>query len=257
MGYPSATRGGVTEPFELQVSKGEISFHTTYIKPGSIASQDTTEAIINSVGYIPAYSASAIVTKVSSGSVDDTSAGTGCRTVTITGLLSTYALASEVVTMNGQTAVNTVASYIRIVSITPLTFGGGGVSAGIIYAGTGTVTSGVPATVYLRCAAGAATNADLGPYLAPPLGYDLFLDGANLVAGISSNTATILIKYRLLTSATWTTFYSYVTTVNGSDYPIFKYPLRIPAGSEYCVTSDASATTISASCSVYGVYIGA
>lgn len=253
------SRAPTTSPFELQVAKGEVPYHTAYIKPSSIASQDTNEAIINAAGYIPAYAQAAAVVKISSASTNDTSAGSGAQTVRVSGLLADYSLTTENISMNGQTAVNTVNSYIRITELKVLTVGGGSQSAGIIYAGTGTVTGGVPATVYLRMPASTVvngTNADLGPYLAPPLGYELYLTSVNLQTTVSSNTATLLLKYRALTSATWTTLYSYVTTVNGSVSPAFQYPIRIPAGYEYCVTSDASATTIAASCCVYGVYIG-
>lgn len=251
----SITKQGTTEPFELQVSKGDIGYHTTYFRQGSISSQDTTEAIINSAGYIPAYQTAAGVVKISSGSINDDLGGTGCETALITGIDANNAIISETVTMDGQTEVLTTLSYLRVTNIQPLTFGAGGVSDGIIYAGTGTVTTGVPATVYLRCAAGASAAADLGAYEAITANKSLYITGVNLTAGVSSNTATLLLKSRAMTSATWTTLHSFVTTVNASTYPTFQYPLYIPAGSEYCVTSDASATTISASANVYGILI--
>lgn len=258
MASPSITRAGTTEPFALQVAKGEINYHTAYSKFGSIASQDTNEAIINSVGYIPAYQTAAAVVKVSSGNINDTSAGTGARTVTIAGLDSTNTPISETITLNGQTAVNTVNSYLRVTEITILTVGGGTTSAGIIYAGTGTVTAGVPATVYLRIPASSAvgaTTADIGCYKAVPAGYALYLTGLNPSATVSSNTATIYLKYRAFTSSSWTTHYTFKTSTNGSDKPVFDPPLKIAAGSEYEVTSVASGTTIASACTVYGYYI--
>ena len=249
------SKGGTTEPFELQVAKGDIPGHSSYFKTGTIASQGTTEAIINSAGFVPAYQTAAGVAKISSASTDDAAAGTGCRTVLITGLSAAYVVISETVTLNGQTAVNTTLSYLRITNIQPATFGAGGVSAGIIYAGTGVVTTGVPATLYLQCAAGASDVADLGAYAAMSDGYELYITAINLVAGVSSNTATIAVKVRTLESATWTTYYTFVTTVNGSDYIQFPMPIRVPAGSEFAITSDASATTISASAVVEGILI--
>jgi len=255
--YPS--RAPATPPFELQVSRGEVPYHAAYVKPGAIASQGVTEAIINAAGYVPAYQSAAGVVKISAANANDTSAGTGARTVLVSGLLADFSASSETISLNGQTAVNTVQSYIRITEIKVLTVGGGAQSAGIIYAGTGTVTAGVPATVYLQAPAATVvngTNVDLGPYLAVPLGFELLLYGANLQATVSSNTATLLIKYRALAAAVWTNFYTYVTTVNGSDRPMLPYPLRIAAGYEYCITSKASGTTIASSCCAYGVYVG-
>ena len=258
MAHPIQSARGTTEPVELQISQGLVAYASAYYGRGSIAAQDTNEAIVNAAGYIPAYAQAAGVIKVSSGNVNDTSAGSGARTVSISGLDSTYTPISETITLNGQTAVNTTLSYIRVTGLSVLTVGGGSQSADRIYAGTGTVTTGVPATVYLRMAAATVvngTNADLGPYLAVPLNYDLYLYAVN--TGVTTAVvATILLKYRALTSATWTTHYIWQTGASGSDYAQFAIPLRIPAGSEYCVTSDAASSTIATTCNVYGVYIG-
>jgi hypothetical protein len=62
--------------------------------------------MITPVGDL-SYAAAALQMTVSSSSASDTSAGTGARTVLITGLNANYAVISESVTMNGQTAVTT------------------------------------------------------------------------------------------------------------------------------------------------------
>ena len=68
---------------------------------------------------------SAATMTVSSDSTNDTSAGTGVRTVEITGLDANYNEVSpkEIVTMNGTTAVSTVNQYIAINFIQGLTAG--------------------------------------------------------------------------------------------------------------------------------------
>lgn len=91
---------------------------------------------------------------VSSGSASDAAAGTGARTVVVSGVDSAYAAQSETVTLNGQTGVALVNSYMSINSVTVATAGSGGVNAGIVYVGTGSVTSGVPAVVHAYMAAG-------------------------------------------------------------------------------------------------------
>lgn len=75
-------------------------------------------------------------------SANDTAAGTGARTVFVEGLDSAFALASETVTLNGATPVNTVSSYTMIHRLTALTAGSGDVNAGAI-----TATAAVDATV--------------------------------------------------------------------------------------------------------------
>lgn len=71
---------------------------------------------------------------IASSSVNDTSAGTGARTVLITYFTATFTGPfTETVTLNGTTYVNTVASDIcYIESIKVLTAGSGGVNAGIL-----------------------------------------------------------------------------------------------------------------------------
>lgn len=90
----------------------------------------------------------ATVLKISSSNTNDTSDGTGARTVLVEGLDSNYAEQSEVVTLNGQTAVNTTGTYKRVHRMIVQTVGSGNYNAGILYAGTGTVSSGVPANKY-------------------------------------------------------------------------------------------------------------
>jgi hypothetical protein len=68
--------------------------------------------------------------EVLSSSANDTAAGTGARTVLISGLSSTYAIISEVITLNGVTPVTTVNSYLRVNIFTTTSSGSGKVNAG-------------------------------------------------------------------------------------------------------------------------------
>ena len=74
---------------------------------------------------------------------NDTSAGTGMRTVQVYGL-TTWGTAetSETVTLNGVTPVNTVSSYVIIHRMHGVTWGTGGVNAGTI-----TATAATDATI--------------------------------------------------------------------------------------------------------------
>jgi len=78
--------------------------------------------------------ASAAQRSMSSSSVNDTSAGTGARTVKITYYDNTGAGPNtETITLNGTTAVNTVASNIRFIEkMEVMTVGSGSVNAGTI-----------------------------------------------------------------------------------------------------------------------------
>lgn len=98
--------------------------------------------------------ASAAAETISSGSANDAAAGTGARTVLVSGLDANYNPISETIILNGQTAVSLVNQYLRINDMEVMTAGSGGKNAGILYIGTGTVTTGVPAVIIAGVAIG-------------------------------------------------------------------------------------------------------
>lgn len=146
--YSSATRQGAFEPFDLQVVRGQVDGHNATFISGFNATVGSTYETVWSDSSVYVYPASATVMKISSSDVDDTAAGTGARTVTIYGLDGNYNQISETVSLNGQTAVNTTNSYLRVLHLMVNTAGSSGVAEGTIYAGVGSVTAGVPATKY-------------------------------------------------------------------------------------------------------------
>jgi hypothetical protein len=150
----SITRVGTSEPFELQVARGQVAWHYDVHKFGFNPDIDDSLETVWAQGGLYSYLAAATQLSVSSSSTDDTSAGTGARTVTLSGLDANYSEISETVTLNGQTAVTTTNSYLRIFRMVVNSAGSGGENAGVIYAGTGTVTSGVPANKYATIAIG-------------------------------------------------------------------------------------------------------
>ena len=146
--YSSATRQGAFEPFDLQVVRGQVDGHSQVLVSGYNTAVGTSYETIWSESSIYVYPASASVMEISSSNASDTVAGTGARTVTIYGLDGNYNQINETVSLNGQTAVNTTNSYLRVFHLMVNTAGSGGAAAGTIYAGTGTVTTGKPANVY-------------------------------------------------------------------------------------------------------------
>jgi len=185
--YSSATRQGAYEPFELQVARGQVDGHKTLFKFGINGDVGTSVETVWAQGGTYVYPASATVMKISSSSADDTSAGTGARTISIAGLDSSYNEISETVILDGQTAVNTVNSYLRISRMFVVTAGSGATAAGTIYAGTGTVTSGVPATVYGMIALNA--NQTQMAFWTVPAGYTLYLTGLFYTSGNTNANA--------------------------------------------------------------------
>jgi len=93
-----------------------------------------------------------------SSSANDTSAGTGARTISVKGVDTSFARFTETVTMNGQTSVNLATTNVLFIdSIEVLTAGSGLLNAGIIQCGTGTNTSGDPAVPHQYLGVSSAT----------------------------------------------------------------------------------------------------
>lgn len=97
---------------------------------------------------------SAAPLSISSDNVNDAAAGSGLRTCEVFGLDANYLEISEIVSLDGQNAILTTQSFLRVFRIRGLTAGASEANEGIIYAGTGTVTLGVPANVYARISSG-------------------------------------------------------------------------------------------------------
>ena len=224
--YPSITSEDSTEPFEIQVSRGQIAGHRAITVFGYNADVDQTEVTVWPYTGIVSYPSVAITLKVSSTSLLDTSGGTGARSVTIQGLDANYDEISEVVTLNGQTVVNTVNSYRRINFASVTTVGSTLSAQGDIFFGTGTVTAGVPATVY-NLIKFDYNNTVTGHYTVPA-GHTAFLMQGNFSAG--QDTGTTGVRGRLLTiDATGIRRTAAVVTANNAsiEYP-FEFPIPIP-----------------------------
>ena len=187
----SITRQGAFEPFGLQVSRGQIQGHTNVIVFGYNPDLDTTEEAVWPNGGTVPHPTVASVLKISSGSNNDDGdpAGTGARTVFIGGLDGDYNVVSETVTLNGQTAVNTTNSYLYVNQFYVVTVGSGGKNAGIIYAGTGDVTTGVPAVIYDLIDVG-FNNRTTGHYCVPA-GYTGYMVEGLFSAGQASGTTAV------------------------------------------------------------------
>jgi hypothetical protein len=186
----SISRVGTSEPFELQVARGQVAYHESVYKFGNNAVVANTTETIWQQGGLYSYLSAASVLKVSSSSANDTSAGTGARTVELFGLDGDYNEINEVVTLNGQTAVNSTQSYLRINRMIVRSAGSGGSNAGIIYAGTGTVTTGVPANIYATIN-GDGTNQTLMALWTVPAGYTGYLMQYDVSNGTTSNTPAV------------------------------------------------------------------
>jgi hypothetical protein len=222
----SITRIGTHEPWELQVSRGQIAYHKTLFKFGSNPVVDASLETVWSQGGIYVYPAAASVMKVSSSSANDDATGTGARTVLVAGLDANYNEISETVALDGQTEVLTTSSFIRVFRAFVVTAGSGATAAGDIYVGTGTVTSGVPATVYAKIPLGA--NQTLMAVWTVPAGYTAYMDNGTFSAAASNTNHSIKGQLCFRPFGGVMRVGAEVTLANGFVSFDFEYPISFP-----------------------------
>lgn len=241
----SISRLGRYEPFHLQVSRGQVTMHEPIHIWGYSSLIDGTLLPIWDVNQAKVYLTTAAIMEISSSSADDTAAGTGARTVLVSGLDANYEPISETVTLNGRTAVNTIKSYLRVLSITALTAGSGGGNAGVIYAGTGVVTAGVPAVVHEIVPIG-MNKSQTGAYTVPA-GYTAYFVRGGMT---SATTGAGAVTARLAASNQGSPFAAAALTMVSNaqvDYE-FEYPLKFPEKTDIEARGISPASTHTVTC---------
>lgn len=110
MGTPSSmTRTGKHEPWELQVSRGQIAYHETLFKFGENVQVSATYETVWTGGGLYTYPTSAAPLNVVS-----TDAGDTTTRIKIIGLDEDYNELEAKVTVNGTTSVATSDSFLRV-----------------------------------------------------------------------------------------------------------------------------------------------
>jgi hypothetical protein len=219
----------VQEPYELQVSKGQVAGASSVYKFGYNPDINGTEETIWSQGGDVVWPAAAFTAFISSSSTADTSAGTGAQTVTVEGLDENYAFQSVTVNMNGQTQVQIgdASGWIRINRAFVDVAGSGGTAAGTVYIAATGVSSGVPTgTIYASITDGNQTQ--MAVYTVPA-SHTLYLDDLIFTAAISvaNNYATVKLNTRDFGSNVFRT--KFINVLQSNELVIeFVFPLAIP-----------------------------
>lgn len=185
----SVTRFGLTEPFDLQVARGQVVGHSTVnIYGANAALVGTTYSTLWSGGAAYAFPASAakmnLASSVNSGA--DLTA-----TVTIQGLDASYNMISETLTLNGTTAVETTKSYLRVNGM----FVASGVPTGVI-----TLKDLTNTTTYGYIAAGGG-RMQVSIYTVPA-GYTLYLSRIDAYTSLNGAAADYAVYRNYTTSST-------------------------------------------------------
>jgi len=254
MHSPSLTIQGKHEPFELQVARGHIEGHKTLFKFGNISDVNGSLETIWSHGGLYVYPTAAIQMKVSSSSADDTASGSGARTVFVYGLDTDYNEITEIVTLDGQTEVLTAQSFLRVSRAYVVTAGDGNTAAGTIYVGTGTVTAGVPATVYAEIALG--ENQTTMAVWTVPARHTLYMYRGFFSA--ASNNAAQYILGKFMVRTVGGVFRNAAdATANSNAIPYaFEIPLAIPEKTDIEARAIAlSGSNFFVTASFEGIYI--
>ncbi len=193
--YSSATRQGSFEPFDLQVSRGQVDGHEVVNVFGYATAVSTSFVAVweNNAAYVfPTVASTMLVT---SSSASDTAV-----TILISGLDANYARVSESVTLNGTTAVTTVNTYLRINSVVTTA----GNAVGTMY------VKNAGGTTYAQVTIGnGKTNMSI---YTVPAGYTLY--GSQIDAWSSTS----------VTSGVYATFRAVTTNIAGASNVLLNVP---------------------------------
>ena len=235
----SMSQHGRYEPFELQVSRGQIPYHA----PQNIFGYGSTPATANvfrtvwenmsTTEYV--FPSSALTMQLVSTGSSDTA------TITIVGLDANYNVISENLTLNGTTNVATVNQYFRINSMFVAT-GSATNPAGVVSLSNGGV-------VYSQINTGVfnGTTSSLGQSQAAvftvPTGYTFYGWRYGAYSSFNGNSANYT-TYRAITNSSSGVQKLVVQTPFNTTYEVQRhYPFAYPAGTDIRFQIASSAAT--------------
>lgn len=236
--YESLSLRDKSEDLGLQIARNQIEGHEIRHIFGYNPDVDSaSEETIWTAGGLYTHLDTPSIMTVSSTSANDTSGGTGARTLYILGINSTGNEVNETVTLNGQTAVNTTHTYTEIQSAIVISAGSGGKNAGDIYIGTGTVTAGVTANTYGHILTG--ENRSLIGHYTIPENHTGYLISGSISTGATQAGKNITGRLKIRNNGIVSTGAIVVFTQGTAQFD-FKYPIMLPSGS--CIEATAQST---------------
>ena len=192
----SITRVGRYEPFELQVARGQITFHNEQnvfaygTTPATAGVFRTVWENMATTEYV--FPSSAVVMQLASDNVADTA------TITIVGLDANYAPISETLTLNGTTNVPTTNSYLRINSMFVAT-GSATNPIGVITLKNSTVTYAQISTAVFNGVTSSIGQTQMAVYTVPA-GYTFYGYRYGAYSSFNGNTVNYT-TYRAVTNS--------------------------------------------------------
>ena len=199
----STTPSSAEIDFYLAVAKGDFTGYSKVSKFGrnpGVKSADY-ESIWDGSNLYP-WPTAAETLSVVSDDADDTSAGTGARTVEIEGLDSSWNVLTETVTMNGLTPVITTGLFLRVYRARVVTAGSTGTNEGTITM-TNTTSSNVIAQISVDNSGFGQTLMAVYTIPAGKTGYLISVNGSS--SKDNEHTFRLLARDNTVTDAAWNT----------------------------------------------------
>ena len=198
-----ATPGSGDIDFYLAVAKGDFTGYAKVSKFGrnpGVKSADY-ESIWDGSNLYPWPTAAETLNVVST-DTDDSSSGTGARTVEIEGLNSSWAVITETVSMNGTTNVTTTNSFLRVYRARVVTAGSSGVNEGTITM-TNTTSSNVIAQISVDNSGFGQTLMAIYTIPAGKTGYLISINGSS--SKDNEHSFRLLARDNTVSNAAWNT----------------------------------------------------
>lgn len=200
--------GGIIRDFFLDVGYSLVPGYRRVTALGRNTSANAGEDIwLGSAPYT--FLAAASILEVLSDNAADAAAGTGARTVLVSGLDASYVEISETVTLNGVTPVATINSYLRVNSAIVTT-------AGSSETNTGTIT--------VRVTGGGTTQAVIGA--------DDGITAQGVFSVPAGHTLQIVSSFFCFNALTASTRFATFSTRIRTNLGVVRQPFRLSIGDE-------------------------
>ena len=208
----SISRVGTSEPFDLQVSRGHVAYHTSLFKYGYNPLIINVNETIWDVGGIYAYPSSAVAMTVTSasGATDED------VKITVTGLDANYEELSEEVTLNASGTATTDGLFLRVFRAY--------VSGDSAPVGNVNITNG--GTTYARVTAG--ENQTLMAVYTVPAGKTLYVTQGTASHGTDTSGAFMTIRFMTRPLGGVFRTSTKIDVIGSKIVFPFNYPLRLP-----------------------------
>jgi hypothetical protein len=207
----SISRVGTTEPFELQVSRGQVSYHTSLFKYGYNPLIINVNETVWDGGGLYSYPASAAALDVASASGATDSGVTG----TVFGLDADYNEVSEDFTLDASGTYTTTQTFLRVYRayITGST------------APAGNITFNIGATTHAQITAG--ENQTLMAVYTVPAGHSLYINKGTATHGTDTSGAYMTVRFMARNQGSVFRTATKIDLINGNIQFDFEQPLKI------------------------------